>query len=177
MVALATLECYGKFIPFWRTTMNRHETHPITHFDSIVTYQDGRGDSWSIGAEFKSFRGRLEISSLAIWPNGSPVPLTRRALRDLPLEDLFRSALAKEEAELKVRLSQLTSSTRHQGRPHSDDDLHAVADAYSVAFRARRPVQQAVADALGISKSTAAKRIMAARSRGFITDTDEEAPK
>jgi hypothetical protein len=62
-------------------------------------------------------------------------------------------------------------TTAHQGRQHSDKDLQAVGDIYLAAYKARIPVQKAVADALGISVSTAAKRIMAARQQGFITST------
>jgi transposase len=56
----------------------------------------------------------------------------------------------------------------HRGRPASDDELRTVAAIYVEAKADRAPVQAAVAEAFGISPSTAAKRIMAARRAGLL---------
>ena len=95
-------------------------------------------------------------------------------LSEIPLDILFRDDLAIESEHLQRMLRNRKGSTAHRGRQHTDDDLLAVAEIYKAAFLARLPVQKAVADALGISVSTATKRIMAARSRGFITSTQKE---
>ena len=94
-------------------------------------------------------------------------------LSEIPLDKLFRDELAIETEHLNRTLRNRKGTTAHQGRQHSDEDLQAVADIYLAAYKARIPVQKAVADSLGISVSTAAKRIMAARSHGFITSTQE----
>jgi hypothetical protein len=95
-------------------------------------------------------------------------------LTEIPLDKLFRDDLAIESEHLQRMLRNRKGSTAHKGRQHSDEDLLAVAEIYEAAFQARVPVQRAVADAFGISLSTAAKRIMAARGRGFITPIQEE---
>jgi hypothetical protein len=92
-------------------------------------------------------------------------------LSEIPLDNLFRDDLAIESEHLQRMLRNRKGTTAHRGRQHTDDDLLAVAEIYKAAFQARQPVQKAVADAFGISVSTATKRIMAARSRGFITST------
>lgn len=56
----------------------------------------------------------------------------------------------------------------HSGRAHTVDELTKVADVYQHARVMGRPVQRAVATALGVPLSTATKRIMAARHAGLI---------
>lgn len=64
----------------------------------------------------------------------------------------------------------------HSGRQHSDDELQSVADVYRSAFKKSLPVQQTVAETLGIPLSTATKRIMAARRKGLIPKRKGGAP-
>ena len=139
--------------------------------DAIKTYTDSTGVHWILSAEFKIFNQRPDIASLTISPKDLRSPITRRLLSELPLDKLFRNELAIETEQLARMLRNRKGTTAHQGRQHSDEDLQAVADIYLAAHRARIPVQKAVADALGISVSTAAKRIMASRQQGFITST------
>ena len=146
---------------------------PISH-DVVKEYTDGGGRQLLIAAQFKMFNGRPDIASVTIQITKSESPITRRMLSEIPLEKLFHNELAIEAVNLKRILRNRKTTTAHQGRQHSHEDLQAVADIYLAAFQARLPVQKAVADALGISVSTAAKRIMAARSRGFITSTQKE---
>jgi hypothetical protein len=56
----------------------------------------------------------------------------------------------------------------HRGRRISDAELERTAGAYLAAWRAGEPVTAAVAEALGLSSSTAGKRIMAARRAGLL---------
>lgn len=57
-----------------------------------------------------------------------------------------------------------------RGRRLTPDDLGAVAAAYHEARRHSRPVQASVAAAMGVSRSAAAKRIMAARAAGLLDE-------
>lgn len=114
------------------------------------------------------FNDRPDIAAITIQTMDSRSPVTRRMLSEIPLDKLFRDELAIETELFNRMISNRKGTTAHQGRQHSDEELRAVADIYKAAFKARLPVQKAVADALGVSVSTAAKRIMAARSHGFI---------
>ena len=137
--------------------------------DASVQFVDDVGHAWEVSAEFKVINGRMDIAIIQVQSRDGNAPISRRMLRDIPLEKLFGKVLAVESAELSRMLRKRQVPISYQGRQHSDEDLQAVADIHKAAYKARIPVQQAVADALGISVSTAAKRIMAARQRGFIT--------
>jgi hypothetical protein len=134
--------------------------------DASKTFRDANGSRWRAEVEFKRVGGRIGISSLSISSVDGKTALTRRVLRDLSLDQLFRDAMATEIKQLSTRNQK---ETGHKGRMHTEDELREVASIYIAAFRAHRPVQKTVADMLGISVSTAAKRIMAARSHGYIT--------
>ncbi len=142
--------------------------------DAIKNYTDSNGVHWILSAEFKIFNQRPDIASLTISPKDLRSPITRRLLSELPLDKLFRDELAIEAEHLTRMLRNRKGTTAHQGRQHSDEDLQSVAEIYKAAFLARLPVQRAVADALGISVSTAAKRIMAARQQGFFQPFEGE---
>lgn len=134
--------------------------------DATMTFKDANGGQWRVEVELKTLGGRMGISSLSISSIDVRTPLTRRVLRDLPLDQLFREHMAIESKQLSKRNQK---ETGHKGRMHTEDELREVARIYMAAFQAHRPVQKTVADMLGVSVSTAAKRIMAARSHGYIT--------
>lgn len=134
--------------------------------DATMTFQDANGGQWRVEVELKTIGGRMGISSLSISSIDVRTSLTRRVLRDLPLDQLFREHMAVESKQLSKRNQK---ETGHKGRMHTEDELREVARIYMAAFQAHRPVQKTVADMLGVSVSTAAKRIMAARSHGYIT--------
>lgn len=135
-------------------------------------FTDSTGVSWVIGAKVKSTGGRKDIVSLTITPLGAPIllwaPISRRLLCEISLEKLFSDELsvcADDDARI---LRSRKGAKSHRGRAHREEELGAVADVYMAAYRARKPVQRAVADAFGVSISTASKQIMIARSRGII---------
>ena len=142
--------------------------------DAVKEYTDSSGRKLILEAEFKMFKNRPDIAKVTIQSADSSSPITRRMLSEIPLDKLFRDELAIESQYVIRVLRNHKGTTAHQGREHSDEDLQTVGEIYVAAFQARIPVQQAVADALGVSVSTAAKRIMAARRRGFIPSTQGE---
>ena len=139
--------------------------------DAYATFQDSNGSQWRVEVELKATSGRIGISSLSVSSVDGMPTLTRRILRDLPLDQLFREVMAIESKQLS---KSNRKSTNHKGRMHTESELRTVAEIYMAAFKAHRPVQKTVADMLGISVSTAAKRIMAARSHGYLSQVDGE---
>ena len=148
-------------------TKQQNSVNTVT-FDSIIEFVDSNGNRWKIGAEFKSVRGRVSIVGMSIWSPKGSTPLTRRVVRDIQIESLFEKQIAVETKNLTRTLRRHKSKSAHQGRAHSEDELKVVAEIYQSAVRAHEPVQATVAKTLGVSVSTAAKRIMIARSRGYI---------
>jgi len=126
------------------------------------TFTDKIGKKWDVTITTKLVNERQEIMSVKI-ETTDLTPVSRRALSSIFLEELFGDDLAVVSPILRQR-----EETSRQGRAHSDDDLQAVADIYLLAHKARVPVQRAVANAQGITISTAAKRIMAARAKNLI---------
>lgn len=59
-----------------------------------------------------------------------------------------------------------------QGKKHSEDDLRLVARLYKEAHESRESVQKAVAKFFGVSISTASKRVMEARRRGYLETSE-----
>jgi hypothetical protein len=150
--------------------VNQHlGSRPKNRFEAKATFVDENGREFEIRAVLMKLNGRTGINKLTIWPNDEQNFISRRVLSDLPLYQLFHDS-ASANLELLAQIIQPRRvSTAHQGRAHSDKDLQRVADVYAIAYEAHRPVQKTVAAVFGISVSAAAKRIMAARNRGFIS--------
>lgn len=143
-------------------------------FDLYASHVDHNGNTWDVMAEVKAVNGRPEIVSVLIQSTSSATPVTQRLLRELPLDKLFRNALAIEAETLSTSHRNRPTSTKHQGRRHTEIELERVATIYEEARLARVPVQKAVAHILGVSVSTAAKRIMEARRRGLLPPVEGE---
>ena len=156
------------------TSQKKPTPYKKTAFDAERVFVDTNGNQWNVSAEFKSSNGRPYISAISISPAKGATALTRRVLRDLEINKLFKDEIAREVKHFSHTRRKLRSKSAHQGRAHTDEDLKIVGEIYMSAFRANQPVQQSVADTLGISVSTAEKRISAARRKGFITRENRE---
>ena len=154
-----------------RTSKRQQLDQTPPPLDFVEDFTDEYGHSWRVGISTKMRNGRDEISAISIWPKKYSKPLTRRLLKEIPLDELFRKLLAEEASHIKRLSKSKVANESHRGQRLTDDELQLVAKVYLAAFRARKPVQEAVASVCGISKSAAGTRIMAARSRGFITST------
>ena len=148
--------------------MQKKQNSKSATTDAVKEFIDSSGIKLLLSVEFKVFNDRPDIAAITIKTTDARTPISRRMLSEIPLDKIFRDELAIENEHLKRMRRKFGGATAHQGRQHSDEDLQAVAEVYIAAYRARLPVQIAVADSLGVSVSTAQKRIMAARKRGFI---------
>ena len=156
------------------TSQKKPTSDKKTAFDAETVFVDTNGNKWNVSAEFKSSNGRTYISAISISPVKGSTPLTRQVLRDIEINKLFKEKIAPEVKHFSRTRRNLQSKSAHQGRAHTDKDLETVAEIYMSAFRAHQPVRQSVADTLGISISTAEKRISASRRKGFIPTENKE---
>jgi hypothetical protein len=62
----------------------------------------------------------------------------------------------------------------HSGREHTDEELKALSVMYWQLHERGVPVQEGLAKAFDIPVSTMCKRIMAARARGFLSESAKE---
>lgn len=122
----------------------------------------GDGQEVTVTVELTKLGGRLEATALII---RSDAPLTRSRVRELPLGEIIRTARARHHRD---RRATPVLAPARKGRKYTAEDLDDVAATYRRAYAAGIPVTQAVADAAGISRSAAAKRIMAARAAGKL---------
>ena len=148
---------------------NRQNSRTHQKTDASRTYLDANNTEWVIDAEFMLKRGRVDLHSLTI-TSLSESPITRRLLKELPLDNLFRDEMVSEENSTLKQKRKINSNSSHQGRAHSDEEIQLVAEIYIAAYLGHVSVENAVANAFGISVSTASKRIMVARTRGFIPE-------
>jgi len=150
------------------TSRKKPTPYRKTAFDAEAVFVDTNGNQWTIAAEFKSSSGRPYISAISISPTKGLTPLTRRVLRDIEINKLFKDEIAREVKQFSRTRRKFRSKSAHQGRTHTDEDLKIVAEIFMSAYKANQPVRRAVAETLGISVSTAEKRIAAARAAGLI---------
>ena len=135
------------------------------HWDYEVIWEDRNGAEWDVSLEFRVKRGAVILRAIQFASRTSTASVTHAALVEFPLNE-FVSDARRQEFESLVRTKR--TSDAHRGRAHSDEELQAVADAYREALRLGVPVQNAVAETFKVSRSTAAKRIMASRQRGLL---------
>ena len=140
--------------------------------------------------------GRLEVVGTRVFQLDESEPLTAsKHLRRIPWSDLMRrtrEGMLKQaeffgpggpfEAATRSRLgdeadqylagakrfAEFAAKKRRQRNTWSDEALEELARVYDAAYAAGLPVQAAIAEHFGIAKSTAGKKIMAARQAGKL---------
>ena len=139
---------------------------PERRWDWEHIWRSPDGDDWRVLLDLKQVNGRIAPVAILIQAVNGKTALTHLTLVDLPLRQIAREAAEAETEFLQSRIGR--KAAPHGGRPYTDEELQHVANLYMTAWERQIPVQRSVADALDISLSTAAKRIMAARKRGLI---------
>ena len=159
-----------------------------TTIPTETTHRDEDDREWQLVVSWEIADGRAEPVSIQVSaspPDAEHRFLSASRLRTLPLGtwiaeartsngDQWRAALADAG---EVSLSQAASIDAlwgpHRGRPASRTELQRVADAYSEARADGQSVTRAVAEACGVSESTAGKRIMQARRAGLLPKVEK----
>lgn len=139
-------------------------------WDVNVEFPDLNGDLWAVSVDFKTVKGRIVPVALLIKPLRGVIELKTEILHELSIQKIVKPWIIREQKALAQRHASIQMKA-HSGRQHSNDELQSVADVYQSAYKKSLPVQQTVAEILGIPLSTATKRIMAARRQGLIPRT------
>jgi hypothetical protein len=134
-------------------------------WDYDAVWEDRDGHKWDVSLDFRASRGSLNLHAVEIASRDSSLSVSHSVLVELPLSELVSDA---RKQEFEAIFARRKSSDAHRGRAHSDEELQAVAEVYLNALSLGIPVQGAVAETFKVSKSTAAKRIMAARRSGWL---------
>jgi hypothetical protein len=123
--------------------------------------------------------GRLEPVSVLITSPEGDVLIPVEVVRRLPIGRLQQQArrdAGRDADHIRPRLIEVVNERPvdpahrggHRGRPTDRAELEAIARTYLAAWGNGEPVTAAVAEKFHISKSTSAKRIMAARKAGLL---------
>jgi hypothetical protein len=145
--------------------LERNPSPNQSRHDVVAVWDDHDGNQWLVGLDLKAVGGVLGCSSVTVTAQTPGCLLSQTVLRQIPLAEIERAAFKTEVMEPN---QQTSGNGPQSGMALTDDDLQAVADAYITARNQRIPVQAFVAAQFGVALSTAAKRIAAARRRGFI---------
>lgn len=136
--------------------------------DVVVTWTDSQNDQWNVIFEFKVNRNVARVSGFSINAVDHAAPLTAQTLRELPFGELS----SKTQILLLQHLPRAQSESLpvSAGGRHSSSrlELRRVAALYLEARKTKRDTQRVVAEALGVSRPTAARRIRAARNAGLL---------
>ena len=144
---------------------------------------DQAGRNWLLSLELVISGGVVGIGAFAIQAVGHSEQLTGAVLRGINLRDIAdqerqylidKGLLACDPQDDRLLSDAevedlLASGGPARGKQLTELDLRLVARLYADAYEEGVSVQRHVADRLGVSIPTAARRIMLARDRGLIS--------
>lgn len=146
-------------------------------------YDDPSGRRWRIRLQWAVIDERWEAVEISVGANPDKkgvhrTPVTAEQVRRLPLGTIITEAKREHAAAIRAvaefygdPTNEIDAVTERwgpkRGRALTRADLQLVADSYNEAVRTYMPVTEAVAQACNVSRSTAGKRIMAARRAGL----------
>jgi len=148
--------------------MVRKQGKQLNRRDLMVELKDGQGQTWKVEFELKTFSNVSRINGFSIHGTSPQARLTANQLREIPFGELSEQFLTLARRALpKNKLDTLPGSTG-LGRTSSLAELRRVAELYVQASLKQVDVQRFIAEALGVSSATAARRIRAARKAGLL---------
>ncbi|MGK2947425.1 MAG: hypothetical protein ACSLFP_02550 [Acidimicrobiales bacterium] len=166
--------------------MAKRRTTEDPHPPDYVLHVDPKGKRWHLHITWAEIDGRWEPVELRVKANPDErgvhrTPLTADDLRRIPLGTILKESKQRHAAHV-LRMADKYDAPRtdaeglaeawgpRRGRALTRDDLQLVAEVYARAVASYLPVTEAVAEACHVSRSTAGKRIMAARRAGLIPE-------
>lgn len=148
--------------------MVRKQVNQVNRKDLTVQWKDRQGQTWNVEFELKTLSNVARINGFSIHATSPKARLTANHLREIPFGELSEQFLALARRALpKSKLETLPGSTG-LGRTSSLAELRRVAELYVQASLEQVDVQLFIAEALGVSSATAARRIRAARKSGLL---------
>jgi len=175
------------------TAFSRSSAHILGRPDATLTRWSANGKpEIDVVLEWKMIEGRAEVVMIQVMTPDFRTPLTAADLRSIPfsiIENQERSRKSGESMESTIERSFSSLETTrgaHSGKPLTHGDLQLAADLYREAHQAGSAIHPYIAQCLGVSESTAGKRIVAARRAGLLgaalgtragEDTDETRTK
>jgi hypothetical protein len=116
--------------------------------------------------------GRFVVDRLSVHRRADGPPVTTEGLREIPVGGLLRAAVELnvqyvDQTGVAGKTTSWLEVQRRDSKP-TDLELEIVAGAYRAAYAAGAPPTKAVMDKLGVTRSTAGRRIRMARDRGLL---------
>ncbi|MGD9701572.1 MAG: hypothetical protein AB7Q42_06035 [Acidimicrobiia bacterium] len=163
---------------------------------SADEWVDSTGRTWVTECEWAEVNGRMEPVRLVLTPGAADAvtdsidpnsyrPISAALIREMPIGKILADvrqrsanwfAWAKREGH-EDAAARLDTYNRPRTKPLDQAELEQVADIYRAAWYQGAPPVVAVADALNLPHSTAAKRVMKARKAGLLPATTERRQK
>lgn len=143
-----------------------------TWFGNPLTWTDRANREWNITLEWSQEQGAPRPVGMTVSLATLPASMTSALLRELPIGELAQIDLnnnsARQPRAVRATKAQPKTVGPQRGTPLDRATLETVARLYREALQNGKPPAETIANALSISPSTAAKRIMAARKMNIL---------
>lgn len=141
-------------------------------FTTTAHWHPQEGPAWSVRFEYEEKNGRRFPVGMQIGAGGKTTEeLTSRALREIPFATIFEEWLKQTSRTRATPTVDPKVAGPLKGGPLPIEVLEKVAELYRSALDRGVPPNKFVAHELGISQSTATKRIVRARREGLLGPT------
>ena len=139
---------------------------------SVIVSNSRGGNLFQIDIDWKWGVDRDVVRAMKVTALTKTQPVNGKLLTQLPLpaieREIRRLTLAAERGKVSQRAKRARSLGPKPGQRLTMEHLQWVTDRYMEASRAGKSPRTVIAKIMHISKSTAAKQIMAARAAGMI---------